>query len=103
MKRLMICMGLVLGMATLGAGCGKKGAGKVDIDKACNSLVRGSTKDKAKFIAACKKVDPKVVGCVAKARKGEGSKGDSCDKLRDETRGKKGDVWMKLMMGELGQ
>jgi len=101
MKNLLIGLALTAGVAAA-SGCGKKdgGGGPVDIAKACESLVRSSTGDRAKFIDACKKVDAKVVDCVAKAKAGKGSKGDACDKLHDQT---DRDTWMGLMMGQLGQ
>jgi len=99
MKNLLLGLALA---ALFTTGCGKKddGGGTGDIGKTCESLVRPSTSDKAKFIDACKKVDPKVVSCVAKTKAGKGSKGDACDKLQDQT---DRDTWMGLMMGQLGQ
>ena len=86
----------VLSLVLVVGACG----GSTDPKQVCESLVRDTTPDKAKFLEACAKASPEVVQCVAKAKKGEGSKGDACDTLQDKTDKA---TWQGLMLGNLGQ
>jgi len=100
-------MALWLGLGVLvlgaGAGCSKKDeGGGGDINATCETLSKNAA-DKGKFVDACIKMDPELVACVAKAKKGKGSKGDSCDKLHDRVRDEPGNPWMALMLSKAGQ